>query len=143
MKKLLLIVAIVSSFAAGAQSKQNSRILNASRQLHMAVFRDKDSAKLEELFAEKLSYGHSSGKIENREEAIGGIIHNQSTYETDVMGAVSICVSGNTAITRYVYETDEIKADGTRSRLKIQIMMVWAPEKKKWKLIARQAVKLS
>ncbi|MGZ5287571.1 MAG: nuclear transport factor 2 family protein [Flavisolibacter sp.] len=143
MKKLLVVFTIFFSFAAHAQSKESIRILAASREVHMAVFRDKDSATLAGFFAGQLSYGHSSGKVENRDEAIHGIIHNTSTYESNVMGPVWHCVSGNTAISRYLYETNEIKKDGTKSPLKIHILMVWSKEKKSWKLIARQAVKIA
>jgi ketosteroid isomerase-like protein len=143
MRKLLFIVALFSSLAATAQTRKDVKILAATWKLHMAVFRDKDSATLADMFADQLTYGHSSAKIENREEAILGIIHNKSTYKSVTMGGISVCMSGSTAISRYNYETDEVKPDGTISHLKLHILLVWAKEKKKWKLLARQAVKIS
>jgi ketosteroid isomerase-like protein len=143
MRKLIFIVALFSSLAAMAQTRKDVAILAASHELHMAVFRDKDSSTVADMFADQLTYGHSSAKIENREEAIQGIIHNKSTYKTVMMGAILVCITGNTAVSRYNYETDEVKPDGTISHLKLHILLVWAKEKKKWKLLARQAVKIN
>ena len=61
------------------QSKDEIAVLANSKRLHQIVFGTKDSVALEGLLAKSLTYGHSSGKVQNRAEAIDGIVHNKST----------------------------------------------------------------
>jgi hypothetical protein len=57
--------------------------------LNDAIFIKKDSVALDGLMAEKVTYGHSSGKIENRPEMIAGAIHSPSTYKNFVMDSAA------------------------------------------------------
>jgi ketosteroid isomerase-like protein len=87
-------------------------------------------------------YEHSSGKIENRQQAISGIIHNQSKYEEDILPTpVSVVEKGDSIVTKKVFKAVEKKADGTTGQLNITIELVWIKENGDWKLIRRKATK--
>ncbi|SRR5258706_7031789 len=145
IKKYLLGLALIISWTVGfSQSKQEIEILANSRRLHQIVFGTKDSAALDQLFASTLTYGHSSGKIQNRVEAIDGIIHNKSTYTDSSLKSYNVMISDDdAAVVRYVMRETETNAEGKAVPLKLSIMLVWIKEKGKWKLFGRQAVRLT
>jgi hypothetical protein len=139
------LVAALLFLSAGfvfGQSRQEIEILGNSRLLHKTVFGTKDSATLEGLFASTLTYGHSSGKVQNRQEAIAGITHNKSVYTDSSLKAYNVLINGNVATVRYEMRETETNGEGKASPLKLGIMLVWVQEKGKWKLFGRQAVKL-
>ena len=142
MKYILYILFSILSSACVAQPSQARIILSKTQELQDVVFRTKDSAKLESLLAAGLTYGHSSGKIQTRQEAIQGIVHNKSTYTISFQpGAYDFSTSGDSAIVKKVFIATEKKADGTEAALNLKITFVWIKESGEWKLIRRQAVK--
>ncbi len=141
MNKLILLISLFTSLPGFAQQKEEVAVLSGSRALHLAVFRDKDSVSLNKLFSDKLSYGHSGGKLENKSEAIRNISRNLSVYEDLAMSPVSVWIEGQTAIARYQMSANEKTIDGKLNPLKLYILLVWIKEKNDWRVIARQAVK--
>ena|SRR6185503_19118500 len=142
-KYLLLILWVVYGSAVFGQSKDEAEILAASRRLHQTVFGTKDSAALEQLFAKALTYGHSNGRIQNRAEAIDGIIHNKSSYTDTSVKSYFVMINDDVAVVRYVMREMETNAEGKIVPLRLAIMLVWVEEKGKWKLFGRQAVRLA
>ncbi|MGC4102265.1 nuclear transport factor 2 family protein [Ferruginibacter sp.] len=142
MKKYIYIVCLLTSLNAAAQGKQDRAVMSKSQQLMDIVFGSKDSASLDALFAKTLIYGHSSGKIQNREEAIQGIIHNKSVYTEKGITPLSVRKSGDSVIVTKVFNATEKKGDGTEAPLNISIDMVWIKESGEWKLARRQAYKI-
>ena len=102
---------------------------------------DGDRATLDKISSEKLTYGHSSGKMENKAEFVDGIVSGKSDFTKIDLSDQKIFVSGNTAIVRHVLKGESIN-NGTPSQVNIGIMLVWQKEGKDWKLIGRQAFKL-
>lgn len=145
MKKTIFILTFFFCASLGwAQSRQEKELVKRTYQLSHTVFGTKDKAVAEDLFAKKASYGHSSGKIETREEAIAGITGNKSIYrDTAVSNIQVISDDDDVAIVRHLFKAAEHKADGTVSPLNFTIMLVWVKERGKWRLMGRQAVKLS
>ena len=143
MKKILTYLFLILPFLAVAQNRNEMAVLGGTRNLQNAIFKNRDSATIENLFAGEVSYGHSGGKIENRQEAIRNILKNTSTYSGVEMGPVYLQVNGETAITRHELTATEHTADGRNVSLKLHIVMVWTKEKKGWKMMARQAVKVN
>ncbi len=142
MKKIVFTLLMSCSAIVFAQSKQTRIILSNSASLQTAVFETKDSAMLESLFAKGLSYEHSNGKVQSREEAIQGIIHNQSVYIISVIPApYDVLMQGDSAKVKKVFKAVEKKSDGTEVNLDLTITLVWIKENGKWKLIRRKAVK--
>lgn len=124
------------------QSKQESDVLARSQLLHKTVFGSKDSSTLEYLFAKTASYGHSSGKIETRQEAIRNISNNKSRYTDTSLKTFTIDLNKYVAIVRYVMKESETNSEGRVAPLNLSILLVWVKEDGKWKLFGRQAVRL-
>ena len=141
-RSLIAVALILSAGFVFGQSKQEIEILANSRLLQKTVFGTKDSATLDGLLASTLTYGHSSGKVQNRQEAVAGIIHNKSVYTDTSVKAYNVLINGNVATVRYEMRETETNGEGKISPLKLGVMLVWVQEKGKWKLFGRQAVRL-
>lgn len=146
MKKIYFIfVFLWVCSLAWAQPGQEKELVERTGLLSRAVFGTKDSLAVEDLFARKATYGHSSGKMETREEAIRGITKNLSVYKDTAITNLSIIITADddVAIVRHHFKAIEHKADGTAAPLNLALMLVWVKEGSKWRLMGRQAVKLS
>jgi hypothetical protein len=142
MKSSLLVAALLFVYSVNAQYKYENNLIEKTYLLSHTVFGTKDSVTLERLFAGKLSYGHSKGKIENRREAIGGISKNTSVYKDTAVSNITVTLQGKVAIVRHLFVAKEHKQDGTVASLNFSMMLVWVKEDKEWKLVGRQAVAL-
>lgn len=144
MKKVIYTtVFLLASCFLFAQSKDEKALAERTYRLSHTVFGNKDSAATEDLFAKKATYGHSGGKIENREEAVSAIVKNKAYYTDTTMRIENIVVNGDVAIVRTVFKGKQNNPDGTAAALNLHIMLVWVKEKGKWRLMGRQAVKLT
>jgi len=142
MKKIITILFLSMGLSAIAQSKDQVKVLATSRQFQETVFGSKDSLVLEKLFAQNVLYVHSSGKGENREEAIRGITRNKSVYEKSPEPApYTISQRGDTLLVNTVLKAVENKADGSKVDLNLGIALYWIKEGKQWKLTKRVATK--
>lgn len=145
MEKINYIVVVLLLFVAvnaTAQSvKDEQQIKDKTALLSATIFGTKDSLTLESLFASTASYGHSHGNLQTREEAIKSISKNKSIYKNNSVKDINVIFGNkNTAIVRYLFDSDENKPDGTITPLRFSMMLVWIKEKGKWKLFGRQAV---
>ena len=143
MKKIFVIFLLMTSLFVNAQTKAEKELTERTYLLSHTVFGTKDSLTTEDLFAKQATYGHSSGVIQTRQEAITGITKNKSFYTDTAVTILKVIVEGKTAIVRHLFKANEHKADGTVAPLNFTIMLVWIKEKGKWRLMGRQAVKLS
>ena len=143
MKKflvLIIIVACVASQVANAQTSDESAVAAAVETLRKAML-DGDKTTLEKISAEKLSYGHSSGQIENKEEFVAALATGKSDFTRIDISDQKILITGNTAIVRHVLNGESV-TNGNTSPVNLNVMLVWQKQKKDWKLLARQAVKI-
>jgi ketosteroid isomerase-like protein len=124
-----------------AQTKDEKAIATAVESLRKAMI-DGDKATLEKLASEKLSYGHSSGLVENKTEFVDKIATGKSDFVTIELSEQTISVSGKTAVVRHLFNATT-NDGGKPGAVKIKILLVWQKEKGGWKLLARQAVRLT
>jgi hypothetical protein len=141
MKNFLLILSLVFVIQASGQTEEKN-IWQRVKQLNEAIFIAKDSVALEGLLADKLTYGHSGGKIEDRREMIHGAVSSATTYNNFRMESPTVFFQKNTAIVRHELQAVSVDKEGKQSPLHIGILQVWVKQSKQWKLTARQAVKL-
>jgi len=145
--KLAVVAFIVLMSAASSSKAQKQLKLKAPKQVEQAVealrklMVDPDSAKLSAMASDKLTFGHSGGKIQNKQEFLHSFISGDTDFTSLEFTEQSITVSGSTAIVRHSLNgatADKGKAPGT---VKLWIILVWQKVKGEWVLLARQAVK--
>ena len=103
---------------------------------------DRDKATLESLTMDELSYGHSSGKIENKEAFINEIINGDFDFiSTDTENQMVFLSDESTAVVRHIFLIEALNK-GEEVSIRIGNMMIFKKDQNQWKLLARQAYKL-
>ncbi len=143
MRTLLTIFFLFGLMSTYAQNKDEKELTEKTYLLSHTIFGTKDSTTLESVLAQTVSYGHSHGNLQTREEVLKGVTHNTSNYTDTAVSNIKIFIQDKTAIVRYLFKAKENKKDGTVTDLNFTIMLVWIKEKGIWKLMGRQAVSLS
>ncbi len=125
---------------AAAQSADEAAVEQAMENLRKAMFA-RDATGFEALVSENVSYGHSAGRIENKQEFIKAALANKSVMKSLTFTDQTIKVTGNHAIVRNTYNGVS-ELDGKTNTTKIGVLLVWAKEGGTWRLYARQAFRL-
>jgi len=97
-----------------------------------------DRAGMMAVTHERLSYGHSTGRIENRQQFIDPLANKTSIFRSLNVSDQTIDVFGDDAIVRHVL-CGESESNGRVSQVNIGILQVWKKQADGWKLFARQA----
>jgi ketosteroid isomerase-like protein len=100
-----------------------------------------DRASFEKLCALQMSYGHSGGKVQTKDEFIAGATSEKSHWKTLEFVDVKNAVAGDNAISRFVLK-GENESEGKVNAVNIGVLMVWQRQEGAWKLLARQAFRL-
>lgn len=142
MKYLYLLgLTSIISFSSFAQSKDYKAVLDAVEKLRMAMISG-DRAALTDIASDSLSYGHSGGNVQNKAEFVEGIASGKSDFVTIDLSEQTVSVMKNVALVRHIL-TATTNDGGKPGNVKIKILLVWVKEKGQWKMLARQAVKLT
>jgi ketosteroid isomerase-like protein len=133
---ILMSIALINS----AQPGQEKEITAAVESLRKAML-DGDKASLDNLTSADLSYGHSSGLLEDKATFVDVIASGKNDFKVMEITELVVKFSGPVAIVRHKMKADLIN-NGNPSSVNIGVMQIWQKEKGKWKLVARQAYKL-
>ncbi len=141
MKKIILLLfsALTLSLFASAQSKDETAVADAVTALRKAML-DADSTALVQLVRKELSYGHSSGKLEDKNTFVSALASGRSDFRSIELADQTITVANNTALVRHTL-TGQVVDNGKQSDVKLMVLLVWVKEKGKWQLLARQAIR--
>jgi hypothetical protein len=125
------------SQAEGADETALNQAVEALRKATLA----QDKAKLEQLVADQVSYGHSGGRVENKTELINGVMNRKAVVKSIDFPELKVAVVGNGAVARHLW-VSESEMDGKPTSTKIGVLQVWQKQDGNWKLLARQGYKL-
>jgi len=126
--------------ASAAESPDLAALDQAVEALRKAMV-DADKARLDELTADQLSYGHSGGVIQDKADFISVIIAKKTIYHSITLSDATTAIAGNDAILRHIFAT-EFEAEGKPGTSRVGVLQVWQKHDGRWKLLARQAYKL-
>jgi ketosteroid isomerase-like protein len=124
-----------------AQTKEAGAVSAAVEALRKAIIAA-DRSALEKLSADELTYGHSSGRLENKAEFIEAIASGKSGFSAIELRDQTVNVFDNIALVRHVFEGTRRNTSNDTSKMKLAILTVWRQQQEQWKLLARQAAKL-
>ena len=100
-----------------------------------------DPKTLNEITDGNLSYGHSNGYVEGKEEFIEKLVSGISNFEKIEISDQTIKTFGNTAIVRHKFHAETNDVGKGPGAVNISILLVLQKQHDEWILIARQAVK--
>lgn len=129
---------LVSSFSL-AQSADEKEIAERVETLRKALITP-DKAVLQELAADELSYGHSSGLVENKAAFVDALAGGKTIFTSVTFSDQTIRIAGNAAIVRHHMVAD-LNNNNTPTKIDIFVLLVWQKQNGKWKILARQAAK--
>ena len=92
------------------------------------------------LVHDSLSYGHSNGWIESKEQLIGNLNTGYIIYHSFNEDSVRIVREGDMATIRFLADI-EATLNGKRSTFHLKVLEVWVKKNESWLLLSRQAVK--
>ncbi|HWZ04047.1 MAG TPA: nuclear transport factor 2 family protein [Mucilaginibacter sp.] len=119
-----------------------NEVAAAVEQLRKAMI-SADGAVLDLLAHDELTYGHSGGQMQNKQEFIASFTSGDSVFVDIEITGQTVRIVGNTAIVRHILTAstnDKGKGPGS---VKISILLVWVGnDKQAWQLVARQAVRV-
>lgn len=143
MYKIMVAIAIFinAGATANAQSQAEKKVTKAVESLRTAMI-NADKNALENLVADKLSYGHSGGAVDDKKSFVEKIVSGQSDFVTIDLSEQTISISGKTAIVRHILKA-KTNDGGKPGEVNLRILLVWQKEDGKWKLLARQAVRIA
>ena len=132
---------LLGSTSANAENADEAGITQAVEALRKATLAQ-DKAKLEQLAAAELSYGHSSGVVQTKAEFVDGVMTRKGVVKSIEFPELKIGMAGNNAVARHIW-LSESETDGKATSTKIGILSVWTKQDGNWKLLARQGYKLA
>ena len=139
VKVLIGFLCLFSGYAAAAPAASDKDVAAAVDHLTQAMLH-KDIPQLQVLTANNLTYGHSSGKIQNKQEFIADIETGRSGFKTLEMQKQTITLNGDTALVRNHFSAQAVNS-GVEVPTEIENFQIWQKQKGKWLLIGRQAYK--
>ena len=135
----LLLSFLVISISSVAQSADEKEVASRVETLRNALMTP-DKTILEDLAAEELSYGHSSGLVETKAAFVDALVTGKSKLTTVTFSDQTITIAGNAAIVRHKMMADLQNNNGI-IKIDIIVLLVWQKQNGKWKMLARQAAK--
>ncbi|MCD8740235.1 nuclear transport factor 2 family protein [Mucilaginibacter roseus] len=137
---IILIFSWLSIITASAQIPAEKQVAAAVDTLYKAMV-DADKAALNKLTAAELSFGHSSGKVEDKAAFMEALVSGKSDFTNITTSSQTITIANDVAIVRHILN-GEILDGGKPGTVKLGILLVWKKQKKQWVLLARQAYKV-
>ena len=134
----MLLLVLCYNTALAQPEKEVGKIVE---ELRLAMI-DPSTDGLKKITSLDLSYGHSSGLMENQNEFIEALVSGKSDFKSITLSDQSIKFTGkNIALVRHKLKGETLTA-GVVGAINIGVLLVWIKEKGGWKLVARQAFKL-
>lgn len=145
MKKLLTIIFLINLFAANAQlvplkrETDEAKLTNTLKEFHQALV-NKNTVSINQQTDKALSYGHSNGWVETKNEMIKNLETGYLKYNSYKEDSIQISMNGNMASARFVADIN-VALNGTPGNYHLKVLEVWVKKGNRWILFARQAVK--
>ena len=139
MKTILLLLLVLSySFSMAQPANEVEVAVEALRQAMV----DPTEDGLKKLTSADLTYGHSSGLMENQTEFIQALVSGKSDFKSITLSDQTITLPRkDLALVRHNLKGKTVNS-GVEGTANIGVLLVWSKEKGGWKLLARQAFKL-
>ena len=142
MKKLLFAIVMMASVGGVcAQSEGASKDVAAAVESLRKALIDPTKENLDAIAMDELTYGHSNGVIQDKAAFEEALLTKKSDFVTIDLTEQTIKVVGNTAWVRHTLSATN-NDGGKPGTAHLYVLTVWMKAKGKWRLLARQAVKV-
>ncbi len=136
----LLLFCLLGCTFLFAQSPDEKQVTDRLETLRKELV-NPDKATLENLAADDLSYGHSTGLLEDKSAFENDLLSGKTLLTSAIVTDQTIKITGNIAVVRH-HLTGENSHNNVVAKMDILVLLVWQKQKGEWKLLARQGVKI-
>ena len=123
-----------------AQTTDETAIATRMETMRKALLKP-DKTTLEDIAADALTYGHSTGLIEDKAAFVQDLVSGKTVFTEVNFLEQTIKVNGNIAWVRNRM-TGATNNNNIPAKVDIIVLLIWQKQKGEWKLFARQAAKL-
>jgi hypothetical protein len=136
----LLCCSLLSCLSLFAQTPDEKQVADRVESLRRLLI-DPDKSALEDLAAAELSYGHSTGLIEDKAGFVNSNVQKKTVFTSVNFSDQTIKIAGDLAIVRNHF-TGETNNNQVPGKIDIIVLLIWQKQNGQWKLLARQAAKI-
>jgi len=134
-----LTILLLFAFVFAQAQTEEQKLTTAIKEFHQALV-NKDTASINQRTDKALSYGHSNGWIETKNDVIKDLATGYIVYHSYKEDSLTFGMNGTMANARFVADISATLRGNTTS-FHLKVLEVWVKKGKRWILFARQAVK--
>jgi hypothetical protein len=139
MKIVLAILFFLAAFPGFSQQTVEEKLAQTLKEFHQALVK-KNTISINQQTDKALSYGHSNGLVESKNDMIKNLESGYIAYQSYKEDSVSIMVNANMANARFVADI-HATLNGAAVSYHLKVLEVWVKKGNRWVLFARQAVR--
>ena len=142
MKHIFIaILLLLAAIAPAAAQEMSDPTLVAAVEAFRKALVDPTKADLDKLTMDELSYGHSSGLIQDKAAFEESLLSGASDFVAIELSEQTLKVVGNIAWVRH--KLSAVTNDGGKpGEAHLSVLLIWMKQRGQWRLLARQAVKI-
>lgn len=137
---LILLPALAAAQPSRDAGKMADEVRAADSRRIAATVRG-DAGELGSLLAEELTYTHTTGQVESREEHLAAISAGKLDYQSIDRTEDQVRIYGDTAVVTGRADM-KVNAQGKDLVLAIRFTAVWVKGEKGWRMVAWQSTRL-
>jgi ketosteroid isomerase-like protein len=143
MKKLLwlplLLLTAVALAPAASNAAAEKEVLAAMNTWKQAAMK-KDRALFDKTLHADLTYGHSNGLVETKQDSIDHIVNSKVIYQAVNFSDTKVRVHGDTAFVTGKVDFHQ-KTGDTVNVINLVVLTAWVKGPQGWQMIARQSTR--
>ncbi len=121
--------------------KEETEVATTVEKFRLAMISG-DANELKHLVDDDLSYGHSNGYVEDKDEFIEKLVSGKSNFEQIELAEQSIKIKDKIAVVRHKFYAQTNDAGKGAATVNLSILLILHKVFGDWKLLARQAVRI-
>lgn len=137
--RLTITILLFFTYGIGAAQQTEDGVKNAVYAYNKALIA-KDTVSLNKMLHNKLSYGHSNGWIETKQEQKDNLYNGTIVYHTINQPELQVMMDGKVATVRGNGTFDVDYKENSHIVFDLHVMQTWIWEKGKWVMLNRQSV---
>jgi ketosteroid isomerase-like protein len=128
-----------AALTSPAHADATGDVLAAIEEYRKAMV-DGNGARLLEMSADDMSFGHANGVVQTKVEFVKTVVDKVEVFHKIKLYDHAIRVAGDLAIARHTFDAD-VFFQGKDQNFLLSIVQVWKKEDGRWRLFTRQSFK--
>jgi hypothetical protein len=134
---ILTLLFVANSFAQ--KQADSLKLITTVKEFHQALVK-KNTIGINQQTDKGLSYGHSNGWVETKNELMSDLETGVISYDSYKEDSIIVTMNGTMANVRFVADISATMKN-TAATYHLKVLEVWTKKGNRWILFARQAVR--